>query len=185
MRWIWIDSFEEFHSHQSARAIKTLSISEDHLHEQYPGYPVMPQSLIIEGLAQTGGILVGEANDFTEKVVLAKIPRVEFYGHALAGDRLCYEVRLQELRFEGAIVDAKVFRNGELMAQGEIVFAHLDNARAVGDDLSARNFVFTKDHLTALLRIARGNGPKTPEPEPVAEEVLGGGDGRDNNGRHP
>ncbi len=54
MRWVWIDRFEEFHSGQSAVAIKMVSRAEDHLYEQTPLYPVMPHSLILEGLAQTG-----------------------------------------------------------------------------------------------------------------------------------
>jgi len=88
MRWIWIDKFLEFRSGQFARAIKNLTLAEEHLHDHFPGYPVMPASLIIEGLAQTGGILVGEAGGFAEKVVLAKIPRAEFHGVACAGDQL-------------------------------------------------------------------------------------------------
>ena len=80
MRWIWIDKFLEFRSGQFARAIKNLTLAEEHLHDHFPGYPVMPASLIIEGLAQTGGILVGEAGGFAEKVILAKIPRAEFFG---------------------------------------------------------------------------------------------------------
>ena len=64
MRWIWIDKFLEFRSGQFARAIKNLTLAEEHLHDHFPGYPVMPASLIIEGLAQTGGILVGEAGGF-------------------------------------------------------------------------------------------------------------------------
>ena len=55
MRWIWIDKFLEFRSGQFARAIKNLTLAEEHLHDHFPGYPVMPASLIIEGLAQTGG----------------------------------------------------------------------------------------------------------------------------------
>ena len=66
MRWIWIDKFLEFRSGQFARAIKNLTLAEEHLHDHFPGYPVMPASLIIEGLAQTGGILVGEAGGFAE-----------------------------------------------------------------------------------------------------------------------
>ena len=61
-------------SGKSARAVKNLSLAEDHFADHFPGYPVMPAALILEGLAQTGGILVGEANDFREKVVLAKVP---------------------------------------------------------------------------------------------------------------
>jgi len=59
MRWIWIDRFLTFESGKSARAVKNLSLAEDHFREHFPGYPVMPASLMLEGLAQTGGILVG------------------------------------------------------------------------------------------------------------------------------
>ena len=59
MRWIWIDKFLEFRSGEFARAVKNVTLAEEHLHDHFPGYPVMPASLIIEGLAQAGGILVG------------------------------------------------------------------------------------------------------------------------------
>ena len=149
MRWIWIDKFLEFRSGQFARAIKNLTLAEEHLHDHFPGYPVMPASLIIEGLAQTGGILVGEAGGFAEKVILAKIPRAEFYGVACAGDQLIYEVSLTDLRIEGAVVEAKAFLNGELLADAEIVFAHLDNSRA-NQIFGPKNFVFTQQLLGVL-----------------------------------
>ena len=63
-----------------AKAIKYVSLAEDHLHDHFPGYPVMPNSLVIEGLAQTGGLLVCEHNQFTEKVILAKIPKADFFA---------------------------------------------------------------------------------------------------------
>ena len=149
MRWIWIDKFLEFRSGQFARAVKNLTLAEEHLHDHLPGYPVMPASLIIEGLAQTGGILVGEAGGFAEKVVLAKIPHAEFYGVACAGDQLIYEVTLTDLRSEGAVVDAKVFLEGELLAEVQIVFAHLDNSRS-NQIFGPKNFVFTQQLLGVL-----------------------------------
>ena len=42
MRWIWIDRFLEFQSGKSARAVKNLSLAEDHFADHFPGYPVMP-----------------------------------------------------------------------------------------------------------------------------------------------
>src|SRR3974377_1563689 len=115
MRWIWIDKFLEFRSGQFARAVKNLTLAEEHLHDHLPGYPVMPASLIIEGLTQGGGILVAEASNFEQKVVLAKIPHAEFYGVACAGDQLIYEVTLRDLRLEGAVVEARVLLDGEIL----------------------------------------------------------------------
>src|SRR5277367_313819 len=109
MRWIWIDRFLEFSPGKSARAVKSLSLAEDHFADHFPGYPVMPASLILEGLAQTGGILVGEANEFREKVVLAKILSARFHREVLAGEELIYDVDLLVLRPEGATVQGRVF----------------------------------------------------------------------------
>jgi len=71
MRWIWIDRFVSFEPGKSATALKNLSLAEDHFADHFPGYPVMPAPLMLEGLAQTGGILVGDANGFAKNVVLA------------------------------------------------------------------------------------------------------------------
>src|SRR5687768_390006 len=109
MRWLWIDRFLEFNRGQSARAVKNLSMAEDLFAEHFPGYPVMPAALILEGLAQTGGILVGEANDFREKVVLAKIVSARFQREALAGETLIYDVSVLTLREEGASVGGRVY----------------------------------------------------------------------------
>src|SRR4051794_41410339 len=113
MRWIWIDKFLEFRSGQFARAIKNLTLAEEHLHDHFPGYPVMPASLIIEGLAQTGGILVGEAGGFPGKGGLAKNPPPEFYGGASAGGPPIYQGTPPHPPSGGAVVGAKAFPHGE------------------------------------------------------------------------
>jgi 3-hydroxyacyl-[acyl-carrier-protein] dehydratase len=125
----------------------------------------MPAALILEGLAQTGGILVGEANDFREKVVLAKIPYARFQREAVAGNILIYDVTVLTLRPEGASVEGKVHEvpsrgvppdpaQGELIAEAEIFFAHLDQARSqqlFGD----HNFVFSGElkHMLGLAKV--------------------------------
>jgi 3-hydroxyacyl-[acyl-carrier-protein] dehydratase len=102
-------------------------------------------------MAQTGGILVGEAKNFEEKVVLAKIPKAEFYAEACAGDQLIYDVEVTDLRAEGAVVHCQAFLNGttQKIADVEIVFAHLDNSRA-NQIFGPKNFVFTRQLLGVL-----------------------------------
>src|SRR5437763_17111523 len=95
MRWIWIDRFLDFVSGKSARAVKNLSLAEDHFADHFPGFPVMPAPLILEGLAQTGGILVGEANQYRQNVVLAKMSGVRFHREATAGEQLTYTTRIR------------------------------------------------------------------------------------------
>jgi len=154
MRWIWIDRFLEFQAGKSARALKNLSLAEDYFADHFPGYPIMPAALILEGMAQTGGILVGEVNDFREKVVLAKIPWARFPREALAGEQLIYETEILHLRPEGAAVQGRASVDGELVAEAEIFFAHLDKARSqqlFGD----HNFVFSGElkHLLGLAKV--------------------------------
>jgi len=154
MRWIWLDGFLEFHSGKSARAVKNLSLAEDLFADHFPGYPVMPGSLMLEGLAQTGGILVGEANDFCEKVVLAKVPYVRCHREVLAGEQIIYEVELLHLRPEGASVQGRVLAGGQVVVEAEIFFAHLDQNRSqqlFGD----HNFVFSGELKRVLGKLRK------------------------------
>ncbi len=130
MRWIWIDRIEEFRSREYARSVKNVTLAEEHLHDHFPGYPVMPTSLMVEGLAQTGGLLVGEASGFGGLVVLAKLSRVTFHDYALPGDQTVYEVRVTELRPEGAVVEGTARVGDRLLAEAEIVFAQMDAEKA-------------------------------------------------------
>jgi len=126
MRWFWIDRFLEFRSGQFAKAVKNVSLAEDHLHDHFPGYPLMPNSLVVEGLAQTGGLLVCEHSGFREKVVLAKVPQVRFCREARPGDTLIYTATVDCLHKDGALVKTASHVGDELQAEMEIVFAHLD-----------------------------------------------------------
>ncbi len=155
MRWIWIDRFLSFESGKAARAVKNLSLAEDHFREHFPGYPVMPASLMLEGLAQTGGILVGEANQFREKVVLGKIPWARFSREAFAGDQLVYDVEMLQLRTEGASVKGRVTVDQTLIGEAEIFFAHLDRSRSQ-QLFGEHNFVFSGElkHLLGLAKVA-------------------------------
>lgn len=153
MRWIWIDRFTNFESRKTATAVKCLSAAEDHFAEHFPGFPVMPAPLILEGLAQTGGILVGEANNFQEKVILAKIPKAAFHREAMPGETLTYTTEILNLAPEGALIAGRVTSGDELIAEAEIYFIHLDQNRSAqifGD----HNFVFSGE-LKHLLGIAK------------------------------
>jgi len=129
MRWYWIDRFLEFESGRHAKAIKNISLAEEHVHDHFPNYPMIPNSLVIEGLAQTGGLLVCEYNQFSEKVILAKIPKAEFFCEAVPGDTLTYAVTVEYIKAEGAMVSATSHKGDTLHAEAEIVFAHLNDDR--------------------------------------------------------
>lgn len=125
MRWFWIDKFTEFESGRRAAAVKNVSLVEEHLDDYLPGFPYMASSLIVEGLAQTGGLLVAEHGAFRERVVLAKIGRAEFHRPAVPGDQLVYHVEIDDIQPEGAIVSCTSHVGDELQAEVELFFAQL------------------------------------------------------------
>lgn len=111
---------------------------------------------MLEGLAQTGGILVGDATNFQEKVVLAKISKAIFTAEAVPGQELIYRVEMVSLRSEGSVVSGTVSADGVQIGSAEIQFAHLDNTRA-GQLFGERNFVFDGE-LKRILGSVRNNG---------------------------
>ena len=144
MRWIWIDTFVAFDSGRRASAIKNVTLAEDCLHDHFPGYPVFPPTLMIEGMAQTAGILTGEAHDFSDNVILAKIRLAEFSDYARPGDQLRYD--------------------GSQIGRVDLIFSQM----RPGDDalgLPDHNFVFT-DQFMSLLATCRDrttNGSVQPD----------------------
>jgi len=150
MRWIWIDRFTEFTSRQSATAIKNVSLAEEHLHDLYPVFPIVPHSLIVEGMAQTSGILVGEARNFEEKVILAKIGRATFHRLVLPGETIKYSAKIEQLNEQGASITGTVTVGDELVAEIELMFSHIDQNMA-GLEFPEHNFVFT-EQFTELFK---------------------------------
>jgi 3-hydroxyacyl-[acyl-carrier-protein] dehydratase len=149
MRWVWIDKFTCFESGRRASAVKNVSLAEDHLHDHFPGFPVMPASLMIEGMAQTAGILVGEARKFSEKVILAKIKLARFDREVRPGDQLRYDAVIEHLDDAAAHTQGVVSCNGEPIGQVDIVFSHIDQNLS-GLNFPQENFVFTEEFKSLL-----------------------------------
>ncbi len=147
MRWYWIDHFIEFVSGTHAVAVKNVSLSEPHLHGYFPGVPQMPSSLIVEGLAQTGGLLVGEMTDFHARLVLAKIAKAQFFCPARPGDQLTYTAKIDNVGPEGARISATSHLGEQLQASVEYFLAALTS--------QAAERMFDPADFARLLRVLR------------------------------
>ena len=156
MRWIWIDRFIDFQPLKSATAIKNVSLAEEHLHDHWPAYPVMPFSLIIEGMAQTGGILVGHARNFAEKVILAKIAKAEIRQLVLPGDQLKYHTEIANISDSAAAIEGTIYRNDQQIGSVDIMFSHIDQSQA-GREFPKENFVFTDQFRRLLYPFTQGS----------------------------
>lgn len=149
MRWIWIDRFTEFQPHHSATAVKNVTLAEEHLHDHWEPYPVMPFSLMIEGMAQTGGILVGHARSFEEKVILAKVSKAEIHELVRPGDQLTYHARVANISDGAASIEGTISKNGKEIGKVDLMFSHIDQNMS-GLAFPKENFVFT-DQFRRLL----------------------------------
>ena len=150
MRWIWIDKFVEFNSGKSATALKNVTLAEEHLHDHFPHFPVMPECLMIEAMAQTGGILVGEMRKFQEKVILAKIKKAAFFHYVQPGDTILLSAKVDSIADEAAGITGEITRGDQLIAEIDLMFSHIDQNLA-GKKFPEENFVFT-DTFISLLR---------------------------------
>jgi 3-hydroxyacyl-[acyl-carrier-protein] dehydratase len=151
MRWFWLDRFTEFVSGTHATAYKCVSLSEDYLHDHWPGYPVMPSSLIAEGMAQTSGLLVSEAYKFSELVVLAKFASCTFGSEVRPGETIRYRATIEQLKDAGASARVVAHVAERPCAEAEIFFARLSPGAAANIDGERR--LFDPAHLLHWLRL--------------------------------
>lgn len=165
MRWFWMDRFTELNSGQSAEAVKTVSLSEQQLHDHFYCIPTMPNSLILEGMAQTSGMLVSEYNDFRERVILAKVPKVQFHFRAVPGDTLIYRAQLEDIDTDGARATTTSHVGDRLQAEAEILFVHLDPGTAHRPLFEPGEFLSILRVLKILEVARKPDGSRIPVPQ--------------------
>ncbi len=164
MRWFWIDRIVELVPNTRLVAIKNVSLAEDYLHDHFPAdhgvdaMPVFPAPLIIEGMAQTAGILVGSARQFEEKVILAKVVRAGFDCEVFPGHTIRYEAEIQRIDDAGAATTGTVERgcpvkgDWQLVGRIDLLFSHIDKNTS-GLELPEHNFVFGNNFNVLLKEI--------------------------------
>jgi 3-hydroxyacyl-[acyl-carrier-protein] dehydratase len=128
MRWFWIDRFESFVSGVEAVTLKNVTFAEEPLDEYLPGKPHYPHSLIIEGMAQTGGLLLSQLSNFEARIVLAKVSKAEFFRLVEPGDQLRMTARLKSVQPDGALVEGQTHVGEDLQGTLELTFAILDES---------------------------------------------------------
>ena len=118
----------------------------------------MPASLIVEGMAQSAGVLVGHAEGFKEKVVLAKVSRAELDFDALPGDTLRYTAEIEQFSPVGASTKGTIEliswtaagpAEPRVLGRVDLIFSHLDNNMG-GEVYPEHNFVFSESFATLL-----------------------------------
>ena len=124
----------------------------------------MPASLMIEGMAQTAGLLMGEMEGFAQRVVLAKIGKAVFHRPAVPGDLLRYEATIADVKGDGALASVNGFVGDELVAEVDLMFAFLDDRFPSGPLFEPVDFVamLRRFHMYDVGRTADGQPLELP-----------------------
>ena len=141
MRWLWIDRILMLEPNRRLVACKTVSLSEPHLHQHFPAgadagpLPIVPGPLILEGMAQAGGLLAGHARGFVDDVVLAKLRRVALEFEVLPGATIEFDATLANIDDSGASVDGTIrvhdpaWDEPRALGAIDLMFAHVPPQR--------------------------------------------------------
>ena len=101
-----------------------ISITNAVFQGHFPGHPIYPGVLIIEGMAQTGAILpftIMSKEELNDKVVyFMSIDKAKFRKPVKPGDKLVYQVKTIKHRGKIWQLDAKAYVDGELVAEAEL-----------------------------------------------------------------
>lgn len=125
--FLLVDRVIEIEPPTRAVGIKNVTINEPFFQGHFPTYPVMPGVLIVEAMAQVGGVAVLAADEYKDKLALfAGIDNVRFKRQVKPGDTLRIEVEVQKIRRGLGVGAGTATVNGELACKGDIMFALVD-----------------------------------------------------------
>src|SRR5277367_3632738 len=105
---------------------KNVTVNEQFFQGHFPGVPIMPGVLILEALAQTGGILVHKKGHCEKIAVLLNINNAKFRRPVVPGDVLTLHTTGLHLSNKGGRIMAKALVNEQLAVEAEIGFALVD-----------------------------------------------------------
>ena len=88
MRFILFDRIVELKKGREATLLKNVTQSEDYFTDHFPGYPVVPGSIILGSFEQGAEMLLGASFDFSMLPVLRSLSRVSFRRFVLPGDQI-------------------------------------------------------------------------------------------------
>lgn len=127
MRYILLDRITALEPPELARGVKCVSLSDDMFADHFPGHPVMPGAMILEALAQLGGVLLEATMRKRDRhdlhAILTMADRAKFRHLVQPGDKLELEARCERATEDGGQVQTYAKIDGKLVTEAHLSFA--------------------------------------------------------------
>lgn len=122
--FLLVDRIEEIEEGKRAVGIKNVTVNEPFFQGHFPGNPIMPGVLIVEAMAQVGGVAILSMEEYKGKLaVFAGIDNVRFRKQVIPGDVLRMEVELTVIKRGIGKAKARAIVDGKTACEGELMFA--------------------------------------------------------------
>ena len=125
--FLLIDRVTQLVAGKSIDAYKNVTIGEQIFQGHFPGHPIYPGVMIIEGMAQAGGVLAfksmdeeGQENTKEKVVYFMSIDNAKFRSPVKPGDKLVYNLNVLKHRGNIWVLDAKAYVDDKLVAEAEL-----------------------------------------------------------------
>jgi 3-hydroxyacyl-[acyl-carrier-protein] dehydratase len=147
MRHYWVDRLIEVEPGVRALGVKNVALSEDVFTDHFPGNPVYPGIYLLEGLAQTAGLLLERTSGGKRFALMVSVERGRFVSFARPGDQLKLEVEIESLEEEYARVKGSAHAGDRLVGSARFTFKLLET-----DQFIPPAFREAWDHSLAVWR---------------------------------
>ncbi len=125
--FLLVDRIVELEPDKRAVGIKNVTINDYFFQGHFPNKPVMPGVLLIEALAQVGGVLVlNKRENLGKYAFFMSCDKVKFRKPVVPGDQLRLEVEIVRMKAKTGLVQGRTLVDGKVVAEGELVFALVD-----------------------------------------------------------
>jgi len=127
--FLLVDRILEIEPGRRVVGLKNVTINEAFFQGHFPGQPIMPGVLIIEAMAQVGGVLLMRTLNVTAEKNLfyfTSIDRAKFRRPVLPGDQVRFELEILHLRSRNSKMRARAYVEGTLVAEAELSCAIVD-----------------------------------------------------------